>query len=65
MFFFSSLTECNETIDKVVLKCNDTRRCLDDSLKCDFWFSRNCPSDVYPRDNTDTSRQPPASCFSK
>ncbi|CAG2234714.1 unnamed protein product [Mytilus edulis] len=28
--------ECNETIDKVSLKCNDSKRCIDDSLKCDF-----------------------------
>ncbi|XP_071173194.1 uncharacterized protein [Mytilus edulis] len=57
--------ECNETIDKVSLKCNDSKRCIDDSLKCDFWFSRNCASDVYPRDNTDVSRQAPANCFRK
>ncbi|XP_052061831.1 uncharacterized protein LOC127701894 [Mytilus californianus] len=69
VFFKMDITsydfECNETIDKVSLKCNDSKRCLDDSLKCDFWFSRNCASDVYPRDNTDVSRQAPANCFRK
>lgn len=56
---------CNETVENVVLKCNDSRRCLDESLKCDFWFSRNCPSEKYPKDATDTSRQPPANCFTE
>ena len=44
--------------------CNDSKRCLDDSLRCDFWFSRNCQSESYPRDNSDTSRWPPGDCYS-
>ena len=44
--------------------CNDSKRCLDDSLRCDFWVSRNCQSESYPRDNSDTSRWPPGDCYS-
>ena len=55
---------CADTKEGVVMMCNNSKRCLDDSLRCDFWFSRNCQSESYPRDNSDTSRWPPGNCFS-
>ncbi|XP_061188742.1 uncharacterized protein LOC133196910 [Saccostrea echinata] len=55
--------ECTETKEGIVMLCNDSKRCLDDSLRCDFWFSRNCQSESYPRDNSDTSRKMPGNCF--
>uniref|UniRef100_A0A8W8JXE5 CUB domain-containing protein n=1 Tax=Magallana gigas TaxID=29159 RepID=A0A8W8JXE5_MAGGI len=54
---------CADTKEGVVMMCNNSKRCLDDSLRCDFWFSRNCQSESYPRDNSDTSRWPPGNCF--
>ncbi|XP_078336913.1 uncharacterized protein LOC111136351 [Crassostrea virginica] len=55
--------ECSDTKQGIVMLCNDSKRCLDDSLRCDFWFSRNCQSESYPRDNSDTSRWPPGDCY--
>ncbi|KAK3085998.1 hypothetical protein FSP39_011975 [Pinctada imbricata] len=57
--------ECNDSVEGVVMKCNDTKRCIDDSLRCDFWFSRNCQNELFPLDNTDTSKYPPGNCYRK
>ena len=59
-----NVSECSDTKQGIVMLCNDSKRCLDDSLRCDFWFSRNCQSESYPRDNSDTSRWPPGDCYS-
>ncbi|KAH3773151.1 hypothetical protein DPMN_174506 [Dreissena polymorpha] len=60
-----SLRQCTKTVPEVVLKCNDSRRCLDVSLMCDFLLSQNCKTAAYPQDKTDQSRDYPSYCFRK
>ncbi|KAJ8302819.1 hypothetical protein KUTeg_019215 [Tegillarca granosa] len=55
--------ECNDSIPDVVMRCNDSQRCIHDDLRCDFFYSRNCVSAQFPRDRSDSGRFPPALCW--
>ncbi|XP_061188741.1 uncharacterized protein LOC133196909 [Saccostrea echinata] len=55
--------DCNDSVPGVVMLCNESRRCLDDSLRCDNWLSRNCRSSLHPRDDSDVAINPPGNCF--
>ncbi|XP_033755795.1 uncharacterized protein LOC117338546 [Pecten maximus] len=53
---------CNETVEDVVMMCNESKRCLDDSLRCDYWYSKNCLNEFFPKDSSDVSKKYPGSC---
>ncbi|XP_069114556.1 uncharacterized protein [Argopecten irradians] len=53
---------CNDTIDDVVLMCNESKRCLDDSLRCDYWYSKNCLNEFFPKDTSDVTKKYPGLC---
>ncbi|XP_053402881.1 uncharacterized protein LOC123548477 [Mercenaria mercenaria] len=56
---------CNESIPGEILKCNDSGRCLDESLMCDFFFSHNCKSEGFHEDKSDQTKDGPAYCGQK
>lgn len=60
-----TLSACTESTPGQILKCNDSQRCLDESLKCDYYFSQNCKSMGFPGDKSDQTRDAPAYCFRK
>ncbi|KAL4235163.1 hypothetical protein ACF0H5_006801 [Mactra antiquata] len=56
---------CNASIPGKLLKCNDSQRCIDESLVCDFFFSQNCKSKGFPQDKSDQTKDAPAYCSRK
>ena len=59
------ISACTKSKRGEILKCNDSQRCLDESLMCDYFFSQNCKSMSFPSDKSDQTRDAPAYCYSK
>lgn len=57
--------DCSGSVKNVMMMCNDSRRCLDDSMRCDTKYAKNCHSEKYPLDLSDIGWRYPAQCIGK
>ncbi|KAJ8302820.1 hypothetical protein KUTeg_019216 [Tegillarca granosa] len=58
----TSFDDCITSIAGQTMKCLHSRRCIDESLRCDFFTSSNCASEAFPLDRSDRTKAPPGNC---